>query len=215
MYRNLHQMSQSKTQKPFNMLLRFEAQKTTIDKVYDFVIFQGRIIVIFVMLLIIVAFAIRFPLDYQLNDEKNKGLQNVRSAQSLLEGNEKKAREEILRVEVAKKYQAIYDKELNIASAKPGQIRIEQLISIINKYVSVESNGVTITGYSYQGDPLGGSMLNIEGGVIDVSKTEILRTVILSEKELVTDVGLPALNRTQGNNPKFSMEVKIREKIGK
>jgi hypothetical protein len=212
MYQQTVPMAKEKKQKPFNLLYKFDAQKTGIDKLYDFVTVEGRYIVVSVMFVIILAFIYRFPLDKKLNDEINRSAENIAQLEYFSKsGMERQFRDIEERTESAKKYMAIYPEELTSATENESQIKIADLIKRIREiHENTFKNDLIIVDYSYSSAPDQVGTLKITGSSTTFSKAEEFRQQIRLEKTLVNDVLINNLGSTKDGVPKFGLDIKVK-----
>lgn len=137
-------MSPKKKNDPFNLLYKVEIQKTFIDKLYDFTVGPGRAIVIFVMLIIIVVFAFRFPIDAKLNDliKESKGIMttlgNIRD--------EAEFTDDIQRIKALKTYTTLYKSDVNsIEGQYPSSTVTTDVVRVSQQF----GNKIVILNYNF------------------------------------------------------------------
>jgi hypothetical protein len=203
-------MANKKNSKPFNLLYKFDAQKTGIDKLYDFVTVEGRYIVVCVMFVIVLAFIYRFPLDKKLNDEINRATENITELDFYAGAYEKNYRDIIDRTQAAKNFVELYPETFDITTQTSGQIRFADLLKKVNEIVSIYNNDVILVDYSYSGSPSGESILKVTGSCTTFAKADEFREKIKAEKMMVSEVIINQLSATKDGTPKFSLDIKIK-----
>ncbi|MFW5719483.1 MAG: hypothetical protein ACOCXT_00450 [Candidatus Dojkabacteria bacterium] len=199
-------MAKNKTEKPFNLLYKFEPQKSGIDKLYDFVMMQGRMIVVFVMLIIIVAFVFRFPLDRQLNNEIKRAEKNVQRLEYYEGEIENGFRDTLARTESARKYLDTYPREeeapvVGLAEdEKTGQIEVYRILEKALEIKEEFDEDIVLYEYSYESDPAleGQSMLTISGLASTNQIAEKFRDTIREEKKLVRAITMSSRSADEG-----------------
>ncbi len=206
-------VNQTQTQKPFNLLYKFEPQKSSIDKLYDFVTKEGRYIVVMVMFVIIVAFIYRFPLDRKLNDEINRSTRNLREIKFYSESGEKTFKDILQRTQGVKNFLDIYPDTLDIHSKTPGQIKSNEILRKVKEISDSYKNDIVITDYLYTADPIKGSSLHLTGATSTFTKVEEFRDKIRTNSELVNEVYVTNLGSTKSGTPKFALDIKIKDSI--
>lgn len=204
-------MAKNKNQKPFNLLYKFEAQKTGIDKLYDFVTVQGRYIVVSVMFLIILAFVYRFPLDKKLNDEINRSKINLSELDYYSGKYENSYREVISRTASAKNFIDIYPEELDPTNVVPGQIKLSDILKRIREIREKSFNDdIIIIDYSYSAAPDTDGSIKLTGSSSTFTKAEEFRQALRLEKNIVSDVFINNLGSTKDGAPKFGLDIKTK-----
>lgn len=205
-------MATNKNTKPFNLLYKIDAQKTGIDKLYDFVTIQGRYIVVCVMFFIILAFLYRFPLDKKLNDEINRANDAIAELDYYSSNeNERVYRTVMSRIESVEKFMEIYPSVINAGTELNGQIKFADLIKRIREIHEEEfKNDIIIAEYSYQSSPQSEGSLRITGSSTTFAKAEEFRQKLRNEKLYIYDVFINNLGSTKDGVPKFGLEIKLK-----
>lgn len=204
-------MAEKQHKTPFNLLYKVEAQKTTIDRLYEFAVGAGRVIVIFVMLTIIGAFAYRFPLDAKLNDEIKLSDINVNNANLYLDGQnrEKEFNAVIERVKAAKAYTEIYKDENATDSENEGkQIKFG---TVLEKLLAIDSQfgeNIIITDYGFTSDS-NTNQLKITGAATTFPKAEEYRESVRGLTE-VKEANITSLGSSREGLPRFSIDVLLK-----
>lgn len=194
----------------FNLLNRFQNQRGPVDKLYDFVIVEGRYVVVGVMFLIILAFIYRFPLDRALNDEVNRSKTNLNQLQYYSEGEEKEFRNIIQRTNSAKNYTLLYPDDFNANGKNEGQVQFADVLKRLREITAEFNGNIILIDYTYSADPAKGITLKITGSSSTFAKAEEFRDKIRAEKQLVVDVLMQTLSSAKDTAPKFSLDLKIK-----
>jgi hypothetical protein len=199
-------------QRPFNLLYRFEPQKSNIDVVYDFVTVQGRYIVVCVMFIIILAFIYRFPLDKKLNDEINRSNKNIRELQAYAPY-QQEFKNVLTRTEGTKNYLKIYPSDFSAEKSGLGQPAFHSLYNKINatKLLPDFEKDIKIESYAYSAAPDGAIILTIRGKTTTFPKAEQFREKLRQEKGLFNDILITNLGSAKGDEtPQFELNIKVR-----
>lgn len=204
-------MAKKSTQQPFNLLYRFEPRKSSIDRVYEFVVLQGRIIVMAVMVVIILAFAYRFPLDKKLNDQINLSNENMKKYDYFIKNNsEKKFNETIYRTKLASNFLNIYNRETKDKSLKP-QINIGEFMKIINQINEKDfKDDIIVISESYSVNGDSDTIMTINGFASSFPKAEAFRGKIVEQDKFVELTKMQNLGGTKQGNIQFSLQVIIK-----
>lgn len=201
-------MANQKFQKPFNLLYKFEPQKSSIDKIYDFVTVQGRLIVIGVMFIIIVGFVYRFPLDKALNDEINRSKDNLEQVKYYSKDTEKQFRDTFSRTQAAAKFLKLYNEDL--ASAGKKQIIFATFLKRISEIKNSFGDDILIETYSYSANPVSHSSLKIAGISSTSSKAQDFKDKILAEQNYVSQASYTNLDLQKETLPRFSLDITLK-----
>ncbi len=198
-------------QRPFNLLYKYDTQKTGIDRLYDFVTVQGRIIVVSVMLLIILAFIYRFPLDKRLNDEVNDSKQNIELLKIFVDNNEKNFNDIVTRISKTKNYTELYSSNSSNID-EVGRVRFAEVFKKINAIESEFGENITLVSHNLNTDESLKSKIQIKGFTTQFSIAEEFREKLRLEKGLIDDVLISNLGSSKEGIPQFSLSIKIKEK---
>ena len=98
----------AETTQGFNLLYKVEAQKTFVDKLYDFLIGPARLIIVGVLIVIIGVFGYRFFLDTTLRTEKKKTDEFQRQIDAIVVPNEAEVRSRLARIDSYSIYQGMF-----------------------------------------------------------------------------------------------------------
>jgi Tfp pilus assembly protein PilN len=196
-----------KVKKPFNLLYKIEAQKSFVDRLYEFVIGPARLIVVFVMFLILATFAYRLVLDTNKSDQKKQAEINLRKLQNTLDGQESEFRELAERTLAAKKYTKVY-KDVSATEATgyyPMAATLDRLMTVSAKYPS----DIIITDYNFTNleSP---TKIKVSGQATTFSKVDDfvkdLRLV-----DIVADASSVNQTSQRGQNPKFVVDIILKD----
>jgi hypothetical protein len=205
-------MAKKKKQKPFNLLYKFDPQKTGIDKVYDWVMGPGRIVVLMVMLVVILSFVYRFPLDRKLNDQINTSNEYIRQLDAF-KSQEPEFKKIIDEVESAKKFINIYPENLDINSKDSGQVIYAATMKKILEVDELFKDDIILINYSYIADPVKGANIKLIGAAKTPAKAEDFRQKLLAEKKYISDILYGDLGSTKETGYNFGLDIKIRKSI--
>lgn len=198
-------------QKPFNLLYKYEPQKTSIDKLYEYVTVQGRFIVVGVMIVVIAAFIYRFPLDKHLNDEINRSKQNIDLLRIYVNDYEKKFNDIQARIQGAQRFEKLYSVSAN-STDETGQIRFYEVLKRINEIKADFGDDIIVVDYTYSTDNQLMNTVNITGYTAKFSRAEDFRERLRLERTLVSDVLINNLGANKEGIPQFGLILKIKSK---
>lgn len=195
-------------QKPFNLLYKYDPQKTFVDKLYDYVTVQGRYIVVTVMFIVILAFIYRFPLDKKLNDEINASKDNLELLDIYVNGNETGFQEVIERTDAANKYMSLYS--IDPVTDSNGQIRFYDAFKRINEIKNEFGEEIILVDYTYQTNDQLAATINLTGYTTKFTSAEAFREKVRLEKNLFTEVLINNLGANKEGIPQFALQVKLK-----
>lgn len=195
----------------FNLLYKTEAQKTSVDKLYDFLIGPARMIIIGVLLVIISVFGYRFILDSTLRDERKKAAQYESQINRFVKDNENEFREIILRTEGYATYINMYrefEDEDDVDSGK-----LYKASNIINDIYNIKNqnynNTITIQSYNFNRDEEA-TTLSING---NASTFLIVDQFVSSLRSLssIEEASSTNLGGSRDENPKYLINIKLKK----
>lgn len=202
----------SSFEKPFNLLNKFEPQKTSIDKIYEFVVIQGRFIVVIVMLIIIVFFIYRFPLDAKLNNYVNEAKDlslRIKSFEGQDLATEKLYRDLILRIRSLEMYTSLYsdDPSIDTTNTEKVQIMLSEFMILLDQVLLNYDNSIKLTHYSFEGDPEKGSILQINGYAKDSETVQQFREELDEIDKFVADTKTNDITEDKDEFTQFSLTI--------
>jgi hypothetical protein len=198
-------------QKPFNLLYKYEPQKSAIDKLYEYVTIQGRFIVVGVMFVVILAFIYRFPLDKKLNDEINRSNQNSDLIKIYVDGTEQKFKDIQTRTDSTKRFLDLYSLS-SISTDETGQIRFYEVFKRINEIKTEFGDDIIVIDYSYITDNELNGTVNLTGYTAKFSRAEEFRERLRLERNIIDEVLINNLGSNKEGVPQFGLIIKIRDK---
>lgn len=204
-------MAKKETQ-PFNLLYRFEPQKAPIDKIYDFVVFQGRIIVMSVMLVVILAFAYRFPLDRKLNDQINLSNDNLKRLNTYSKDEQEKNYNDTYNRTVAvEKFLTIYKNvQAEVDKDTKDQVKLSDFLKIVRQINEASfKDSIVISDYNYVADPMTTDTLTLTGYTSAFPTAENFRGELVNQSQYVQTTKMQNLGGTKEGTIQFSLEVTL------
>jgi hypothetical protein len=195
----------SNIQKPFNLLYPFEPQKTKIDKVYDWVMGTGRIIVVLFMLMVIGSFIYRFPLDKELNDQIERSKSNLGQLQYYFDTNESDFRSIVKRISEADKFIKIYD-----PTQETSQIVFSEALATIRASNDKFKDDISITSYNYTADSGKSIDIVISGTASSSAKADAFREELSTKDKGFYQVLINNYGTAVSLKPQFTINIKVK-----
>ncbi len=197
----------------FNLLYKVDAQKTFVDKLYDFVIGPGRLIVVGVMLVIIAVFSYRFFLDSTLRDERKKMDSLKRQVENFVIPNEKKLQGSLTRTENYAKYSLMYRDGGSTEDPTSVEGKLHYLSTNYDQIMSLKNakfvDSITVSEYSvsYSNDR---TTVKITGAtstfiIVDQFVTE------LKKLDTVEDAASTTIGASKQDKPRYQIDIKLKK----
>ncbi len=204
---------EDKKVKPFNLLYKSDVQLTFIDKLYDIVLGPVRLVVILVMAVILVVFAFRFSLDARLNDLVKESQILSSRWQKAVAPNLSQYTETQDTINSLRNYIELYGTDNSTASTNSSKKKLLKVGSVLAQIKRIENdfiNKITILNYSIFIDREQRVRLSGKAGTFaDIDNfVNALRSI-----EYVNDVSIPSQTTEKGSEPKFTIEVLLKQTI--
>lgn len=193
--------------KPFNLLYKIEAQMSFVDKLYEFVVGPARIVVVGVMLVIIIAFIVRFPLDATLNDKVKESKRNETNLRNALNKQEAIFRATFRRIDAVKKYETTYKNP-----SDPSSGNSYELSFIMSKVLDAKEpfgQDILISDYGLTTDT-DQTIVKVNGGATTFEKLDEF-VKALRAIDIVSDASSTSQSGQRGQIPRFSIDIKIKK----
>lgn len=199
----------------FNLLYKVEAQKTFVDKLYDFLVGPARLIIVSVMIVIIGVFGYRFFLDTTLRNEKKTNELYKNQIESIVVPNESRERAYLSMTSSYKIYQDMFKSSSDIGAQnlpeEKGRLHIiSEAIDVIYKTKNSKfADTVAISELSISNDP-SETVIKLNGSASTFLKVEEFVAEIKSAT-IVSDASSINLGATRNQNPQYQIDIKLVE----
>lgn len=202
-------MSQ-KTEKPFNLLYKVDAQLTFVDKLYEIVVGPARMVVVIVMVIILIVFGFRFTLDSQLNDEVKAGTQNANRINLEVAPAEKKFLETKQKIDMVEKYMILYrDNQGTLPEGSTESLyRSALVMEEIVRARDTFGDNILISNYSFSTNK--GTRIKLSGGARSFADIDSFLTSIRTINS-VLEATSPSQSSSRGEAPKFSIDIILKD----
>lgn len=209
-------MADPRKKRPFNLLYRSDLQKEQIDKMYEFVVGPGRIIVVLVMFSIVIAFIFRFPLDKQLNDVIDESQRYVDNLELIGDEKEDQFRVVEEKTEDTKKFVNIY-KDQGITEFgedagpdMPAQYKVYDIYNEVDGVLESFYDDIVVAQVEIYLDPISGGRIEFSGYTEKFELTDELKDQLLALDTYIDDVLSKSIAATQETQPQFSLEIRLK-----
>jgi hypothetical protein len=192
----------------FNLLYKVEAQKTFIDKLYDFLVGPTRLILSIVMILIIGVFAYRFFLDAQLRDAKKLNDEYVQDLNLFVIPNEQTYRDIMLRTEIYSKYIERYNTDTQNPVSGKLHSTGDLYLQINNIKAAKYPTSITIAQFNYSTNS-NTPVIQISGAASTFITVDQFANDIKSLPE-VLDASSTNLGSTREDLPRYQIDIKLK-----